>query len=179
MLISVQLNGKAFLLSVDKTIKERRLCSGDLPARWRCCCTRPFDTFSRFRLGRNEGIVIATRSECVSWRETCHWEGGRRLPLRCLEMSLDLLDGGGGGASLANLGLAIWAQTRSYRDSSGIARWFGVLRVSVKLHARPWLSGSKTNGRRGVQATKLSLAGGQSQVKEISMLRETEHKQCL
>lgn len=67
-------------------------------------CTRPFDTFSLFRLGRNEGIVIATRSECVSWRETCPWEGGRRLPLRCLEMSLDLLDGAGAGGSLANLG---------------------------------------------------------------------------
>lgn len=94
-------------------------------------------------------------------------------------MSLDLLDPGGEGAFLANLGLAIWAQTRSYRDSSGIARWFGVLRVSVKLHARSRLSDSKTNGRRGVQATKMSLAGGQSQVKEISMLRETEDKQCI
>lgn len=82
-------------------------------------------------------------------------------------MSLDLLDGDGEGGALANLGLAIWAQTRSYRDSSGIARWFGVLRVSVKLHARPWLSGSKTNGRRGVQATNLSLAGGSQKLRKF------------
>lgn len=72
-------------------------------------------------------------------------------------MSLDLLECGRGAASLANLELAIWAQTRSYRDSSGIASWLGVVRVSVKLHARSRLSGSKMNGRRGVQATKLSM----------------------
>lgn len=35
---------------------------------------------------------------------------------------------------MANLGLAIWAQTKSYRDSSRIAGG-GIVRISVKLHA--------------------------------------------